>query len=981
MRNILLSLSLFLLSAGALHAQAKKDSVKTMSWKDVATYRYVPTFSVKQSDDGQWLAYPTVRAEGDGEITIQKINDTLKYSYPTGSSTPRFEFSENGQWIAFLETPKLKDKKAAEKVKRPAYNKLHLVSLKDNKDKVFERATSFSFNGPASDFLAIEVARPAGSAPNSGSDILLVHLPSGTVQNIGNTGEYAFNKKGNWLAYTISADEKLGNGLYLMSLPDKKLQVLDNDSTDYKQLNWTEDLDAFAVLKMSKDKDFKKDKGQLVAVKNPGSSNPTVYTYSPLKDSLNFPKGMTISGVRSPYWTRDLSQVIFGINSLEAVKKEMEENEEKKDSTKAELTEAEKLEKIKTDTSVKSLEDLRKAIAKLETKPEKKAAPAKNEADKPDMVIWHWQDKRLQSRQQVQQNSDKNFSYVTAWNPSSGKLTRLNDSTRRSVRVFPGERYALVQDIDAYELDLGLDGQYYSDLYIVDLKTGTDKIWKQKFYMPSFTSNPNPSPDGTKFLFGEDGHFFVYDIPSGKTTNLTGNLDANFVEEEDDHNIRKPMDSPLGWSKDGRFVLISDGWHIWQFDGRRNWAATNLTPGAQAKKIRYNSRIQLDPDEKGFDPAADQYFRVYGENTKKSGVAIFDGGSNGLVKNTDIAVWDDAAVNLVQKAKNANSMLITKSNYSNPTTFYATNTSLANPVELMNVAPEAEKYKWSEGARLINYVSDKGDSLQGVLYLPAGYEPGKKYPTIVYYYEKLSQGMHNYVQPGYSGGGWNPAMYTGNGYAVFTPDIVYQVDDPGMSAVWCVIPGVKAAINTGVIDPDKIGITGHSWGGYQTSFLITQTNMFKAAAAGAPLTDMVSMYNLIYWNSGGGNMSIFEASQGRFRGAPWENWDAYHRNSPLYHVKNVQTPLLLLHNDKDGAVDFTQGVEYYNALRRLKKPVVMLQYKGENHGLVKLENRKDYAVRMMEFFDHYLKGAPAPDWWENGVDHLKLEEHLEGRAF
>jgi len=215
---------------------------------------------------------------------------------------------------------------------------------------------------------------------------------------------------------------------------------------------------------------------------------------------------------------------------------------------------------------------------------------------------------------------------------------------------------------------------------------------------------------------------------------------------------------------------------------------------------------------------------------------------------------------------------------------------------------------------------------------------------------------------------------------VFIPDIVYRYNDPGMSAVWCVLPGVQAAIATGIVDADKMGIHGHSWGGYQTAFLITQTNRFKAAAAGAPLTDMISMYNLIYWNSGGGNGSIFEASQGRLE-VPWNNWEAYQRNSPIYHAKKVQTPLLMLHNDKDGAVDFTQGIEYFNALRRLKKPVALIQYKGENHGLAKLPNRKDYSVRMMEFFDYYLKGKPAPLWWSVGVPKLELDDHLEEKAF
>ena len=211
------------------------------------------------------------------------------------------------------------------------------------------------------------------------------------------------------------------------------------------------------------------------------------------------------------------------------------------------------------------------------------------------------------------------------------------------------------------------------------------------------------------------------------------------------------------------------------------------------------------------------------------------------------------------------------------------------------------------------------------------------------------------------------------------PDITYRLNDPGMSAVWCVSAALKAAIATGVVDPKHIGLQGHSWGGYQTAFLVTQTNAFAAAVAGAPLTNMVSMYSLIYKNTGGTNQAIFETSQGRFLGGYWDNWDAYYRNSPVNFAKNVTTPLIILHNDKDGAVDFTQGVEYYNTLRRLGKKVVMLEYPGENHGLAKPANQQDYTVRMKEFFDHYLMGKPAPGWWTKGVPRLEMEEHIRQR--
>jgi dipeptidyl aminopeptidase/acylaminoacyl peptidase len=295
--------------------------------------------------------------------------------------------------------------------------------------------------------------------------------------------------------------------------------------------------------------------------------------------------------------------------------------------------------------------------------------------------------------------------------------------------------------------------------------------------------------------------------------------------------------------------------------------------------------------------------------------------------------------------------------------------------------PDQAKYSWTSGVKLIDYVSVNGDSLQAALYLPANYVAGKSYPTITYIYERLTDGLNNYAMPSFPGGGFNKALYLSNGYAVLEPDIKYKLNDPGMSAVACVVPAVKAAIATGIVDAKNVAIHGHSWGGYQTSFLITQTNIFKAAAAGAPLTNMISMYSLIYWNSGGTNQAIFEASQGRLTPGYWDNWDAFARNSPVYHIKKVQTPLLLLHNDKDGAVDYTQGIEYYNGLRRLNKPVVMITYKGENHGIAKLPNRKDYAVRMMEYFDYMLKGKPAPEWWSKGVNRLDMEKHLETRAF
>jgi len=361
-------------------------------------------------------------------------------------------------------------------------------------------------------------------------------------------------------------------------------------------------------------------------------------------------------------------------------------------------------------------------------------------------------------------------------------------------------------------------------------------------------------------------------------------------------------------------------------------------------------RYALEPPEdraKGLDLSKPQYFTAYGEWTKKAGIACINPGKPGA----DQLTWADATFGGL-KPKNADRLVYTSSTVTEPNDYYISDLELKQTTRLTDQRPQVADYAWSEGSMLINYTRTREtDSRPRSTCRPA--TKREIVSTIVYIYERLSQGAHQFATP--TANGFNRSVYTSNGYAVLTPDITYKINDPGMSAVWCVVPALKAAIATGIVDA-KVGLQGHSWGGYQTSFLVTQTDMFAAAVAGAPLTNMVSLYSLIYKNTGGTNQAIFESSQGRFKGGYWENWDAYYRNSPVFFAKNVKTPLMILHNDRDGAVDFTQGVEYYNTLRRLQKPVIMLEYVGENHGLRKRSNQRDYTAR-----EGVLRSLPARD--------------------
>ena len=953
-----------------LWAQEKKEEVKTpkpLEIRDIIKWKNIRNTVI--SNNGEWFAYYIVPAEGDGEIIIRKTKEDKEYKFPTGDAGiyGSAAFSYDSKWAAFATSPKLSETKSLKKQKKTVYSGVTIVNLENGEKKEFEKVKSFRFSRENSEWIVLSKyapeGQPQGKDKPSGTDIILRELASGKEFNFGNISSFSFNKSGEWLAMVIDAADMSGNGILLRNMRTGVLQPLDNDKAVYNSLGWTEKGDGLAALKGVEDKKFEEKVYSIVGFKDFTEDTPQKFTYSP-KDDKTFPEGMGISVNGGIGWSEDLNSFQFGI----AEQKKKENADEQKDKATADDKQAKK-DSVQAD--VKKEEPKKETPEKEDKKKEepKKKPEIKVEDDElPGLVIWHWKDKRLQAQQQVMENSDKNYTYLSIYDVGSKKFTRLANDTLRRVTIVPKDKYALAYDETNYELMGNLDGRDYNDIYVINISTG-----EKTLVLKENRWSMGASPDGNYLLYYDNGHYFTYEFKSGEIYNLTKDIPATFIDVEDDHNVKNPPCYPIGWSKDSKTVLLSDKWDVWAVPVKGG-EGINITGDGKQDKIRYQRRITLDYEEKGIDLSKPLYFSIYGEWTKKGGIAVVNYKKPGAKK----LLWDDASFTYLLKAKNADVYAYTRETTKEYPDYYIAGADLANGKKITDAGSQIKNYLWSDGAMLVNYKSDKGVSLQAALYLPANYEKGKKYPTIVYYYEKLSQGLNSFTRP--SANGFNKSYYTSQGYAVLMPDIVYQVNDPGMSAVWCVLPAVKAAIETGIVDKDRIGIQGHSWGGYQTAFLITQTDMFKAAVAGAPLTDMVSMYSLIYWNSGSGNMSIFESSQGRFTGNYLDNFEAYIRNSPVFHAKNVTTPLVILHNDKDGAVDWTQGIEYYNTLRRLQKPVVMLQYKGENHGLAKPENQRDYTVRMKEFFDHYLMDKPMPDWYEKGIANLKLKDHLKERT-
>lgn len=961
-----------LIAASPIAAASAQQPVaatrRALSPADIAGWKSIRASTL--SNDGRWFAYQLVPNDGDAELVVRATREGKEYRFQIGelpapapggagsaaaNASAPVMMSANSGFAAFTVYPMAKDARRLRTQKRPAFNKAVIVNLATGEKKEFDKIRRFAFSAQESGWIAMQAypadapvsgAPPAGGAAPTrveGTDLVLYHMASGETVNVGNVADFAFDESGTYLAYTIDARDQLGNGVQVRTLATAVVKSLDSDRALYRRLAWADSGLALAVLRGRPDSVAKDTAYALVAFTGFAHGAPTKTVVD--TEVAGFPVTMQVSADRTPRWADDFSAVYFGI----------------RDARKKSVTPA--------------LADAASALPPVAQPGAPGAGGTINQAtvspddETPSLILWHWKDPRLQSQQMVQEQQDKSYSFLSEYRMAEKKVIRLADDALRQVTIAPRDRFAYGIDNRAYLQAASYNGRNFQDFYTIDLKTGERKRALQKHL-----GLASASPDGTQLLyFDMDTSYHVLDMATGQTRNITRGVPAVFGDTADDHNnLVPPPFQPMGWAQDGSAVILTDGWDAWKVP-THGGSAVNLTDDGLASGKRYQRRYVLDPREKGIDLSKPLYFATYGEWTKKEGLSRVDGRRGGA---TTLA-FEDARLNFI-KARDADTWLFTRQTYVDFPDYHLANASFGSEKQLTDANPQQRQFAWSPGARLVNYVSARGDRLQGALYLPANYEPGRKYPMLVTIYEKRSQNMHAYAAPSDTRTP-DPTLYTSRGYAVFDPDIVYKLNDPGMSAVWSVVPAVKAAIATGIVDSSNVGLWGHSWGGYQTAFLVTQTNLFKSAIAGAPLTDLVSMYSSIYWNSGGTNQAIFESSQGRFTGNFTDNTDAYIRNSPVFHAKNVTTPLVILHNDKDGAVDFNQGITYYNTLRQLGKQVIMLEYAGENHGLARPANQRDYATRMGEWFDHYLEGKPAPDWMTDGVTRLDMPEHLRVR--
>ncbi|MBS1627180.1 MAG: S9 family peptidase [Bacteroidetes bacterium] len=572
--------------------------------------------------------------------------------------------------------------------------------------------------------------------------------------------------------------------------------------------------------------------------------------------------------------------------------------------------------------------------------------------------VWNYKDDDLMTAQLYNLEREIRKNYLARYDFDSKHVVQLGNEKLQFVQTtLQGDGDVFYASSDyGKRIEKQWQGFALTDWYAINAVTGQSALITQNLEGRGFASCTG------KYLLWYDEKkktYFSYNSTTKKTTIVAKDIPYALYDEENDVPDEPNPYGIVKWMKDDKYVLIYDKYDVWKVDPDAKEKSIVITNGRKNKtEYRY---INVDAEEKFVEPESVVYFKTYNEKDKSNGITSFSFKENkaAILFNEKVSIG-----NSFIKAKNTNSFAYTKETFEQSPNLYANTAGVQT--KLSNTNLQQSNYLWGT-AELFKWKAYTGKETEGILYKPENFDAKKKYPMIVYFYERNNNTLFNYVAPSPTPSRLNISFFVSRGYLVFVPDIWYTRGHPGKSAYDYIVSGTRALINKGFVDSTKIGLQGQSWGGYQTAILITQTKLYAAAWAGAPVVNMFSAYGGIRWESGLNRQFQYEHTQSRIGATPWERRDLYIENSPLFHLQNVKTPLVIMSNDADGAVPWYQGIEFFTAMRRLNKPVWLLNYNGEAHNLVERKNRKDIQIREQQFFDWLLKGEKPADWLIKGV--------------
>jgi len=586
--------------------------------------------------------------------------------------------------------------------------------------------------------------------------------------------------------------------------------------------------------------------------------------------------------------------------------------------------------------------------------------------EQPKVEVWLADSPRLFTQMESSKKRDDERAYRYFVDVESGRIVNLDESEYQTTKLeYTGEdRYALVLNSAPYQQEVTWTGNLRYDVSIKDTETGIDQLVTK-----GVSSEPRISPAG-KYVYwyqAQDSLWHYYDIEKKVLGFLGLRTLTNFFDELND--LPQPSDSYgiAGWLQNDEAVLMYDRYDIYSIHPSRFFDDRNLTNGRE--QLIVSRFIDLDIEELSIDETNPLLIHRFNEVNKASGYGYIDVAKEVA---TTIKMEDYAYSKSVLKAKNANTLLFTKENFEVFPDWILTDSAFVDQRVVSDANPQQKDFGWGS-AKLFRWPNDAGDMEEGMMFYPPDFDVNKLYPLIVNFYERSSNDLNKHRAPEAHRSSINYSYYTNRGYMVFNPDIRYNTGSPGDDCLAIINSGVDAILKQGFVDASRMGIQGHSWGGYQIAYLLNKVDRFKCAEAGAPVVNMVSAYGGVRWESGMSRMFQYERTQSRLGATLWESPELYHANSPIYGIQNVTTPVLIMHNDKDGAVPWYQGIEYYMALRRLGKKAWMLNYVGEPHWPVKWPNRLDFNIKMSEYFDYYLMSQPMPEWMIKGNTPSDME--------
>lgn len=885
-------------------------------WERLGAFHLDPT--------GTWVVTAVARVDGEAELRLARANGEGEGLVLAHGRAP--EFTADGRWLMYRKGVSAAEAEASDE---RIEDRLGLVDLEAVHDSVLFDVRSVELRDDGIWLAALGV--PA--ADTVGADLIVMNPGTGARTSIGNVDEFAWQDGGRYLVATLRTTWGTANGVVLFDPESGILRTIESGDADYRAPTWHEATGQLAVLRAVEDESREEATHDILVWSDGGSTDgPRVLDARRVPE---FGSSMRVTEYAGIAFSDDGRTLFVGVRPWEPTGEE--DGEEADDEADV--------------TAPEGDED----------------ADGSDDVGPADVQVWHWNDDEILRAQEYGAGRISRQTLLAAWHMTNDDVVMLGTELDEPVRMVAGGAWGIVPDHDPYLFERRF-GARTADWYRVDPVTGD----RERIVAGADFDVQAHADLGRALVYHLD-RWEVVDLASLERVDVAAGRSFTRSLADFDYPGPRPSWGLGAWSADGNVAFIYDRHDVWRVDLREG-SAVRLTDGATSgEQFRI---VNLDPDQPRFGPPllesdGAMVLSVRHLRTKASGYVGID--ARGRER---WAMRRDARVGGLTKAARADRLAFRSERWDDSPDVFVADDELDDVVQVTHTNPFQSDFAWGR-SELLEYTTDAGHDLQAILVYPAEFEEGRTYPLILYQYERLSDNLHMYDVPSerryYNYQAWSQA-----GYFVLMPDIVYEPGRPGPSALDAVEHALDAAVSTGHVDPDGMGLIGHSWGGYQASYLPTRTDRFAASVAGAAITNFMSFMGAVHWNGGLPETGHWETGQARMAVPYWDDMDGHLESSPANFITDLETPMLLMHGDADGVVDFYQGLEFYNYARRAGKEVVLLVYPGADHGLTEESQQVDYHRRILEWFGHYLKGEPAAEWITRGESWVERGRRIGG---